>query len=109
MSTVLPSAVRTTLTSGLPLGKGLPTVDPEDIAAAVVRTVSTRRAQTPVPGYLAALDVGLALAPEPLITLVRRLIGGNRAVDVRRPGRTRGLRGPGEVDHPNFTPCASGS
>ncbi|MFI6428811.1 SDR family oxidoreductase [Rhodococcus oryzae] len=80
VSTVLPSAVRTTLTSGLPLGKGLPTVDPEDIAAAVVRTLSTRRAQTPVPGYLAALDVGLALAPEPLITLVRRLIGGNRAV-----------------------------
>jgi NAD(P)-dependent dehydrogenase (short-subunit alcohol dehydrogenase family) len=80
VSTVLPSAVRTTLTSGLPLGKGLPTVDPEDIAAAVVRTVSTRRAQTPVPGYLAALDVGLALAPEALITLVRRVIGGNRAV-----------------------------
>jgi len=80
VSTVLPSAARTTLTSGLPLGKGLPTVDPEDIAAAVVRTVSTRRAQTPVPGYLAALDVGLALAPEALITLVRRVIGGNRAV-----------------------------
>lgn len=80
VSTVLPSAVRTTLTSGLPLGRGLPTVDPEDIAAAVVRTVSTRRAQTPVPGYLAALDVALALAPEPLISLVRRVIGGNRAV-----------------------------
>ncbi|MFD4179787.1 SDR family oxidoreductase, partial [Rhodococcus sp. NPDC058514] len=81
VSTVLPSAVRTTLTSGLPLGKGLPTVDPEAIAAAVVRTVSTRRAQTPVPGYLAALDLGLAIAPEPLLTLIRRLVGGNRAVD----------------------------
>ncbi|MFC9787666.1 SDR family oxidoreductase [Rhodococcus sp. NPDC127528] len=80
VSTVLPSAVRTTLTSGLPLGKGLPTVDPEDIAAAVVRTCRTRRAQTPVPGYLAALDLGLALAPEPLIALVRRAVGGNRAV-----------------------------
>jgi NADP-dependent 3-hydroxy acid dehydrogenase YdfG len=80
VSTVLPSAVRTTLTSGLPLGKGLPTVDPEDIAAAVVRTVSTRRAQTPVPGYLAALDLGLAIAPEPVLTLIRRIVGGNRAV-----------------------------
>ncbi|SEM17223.1 SDR family oxidoreductase [Rhodococcus maanshanensis] len=80
VSTVLPSAVRTTLTSGLPLGKGLPTVDPEDIAAAVVRTCRTRRAQTPVPGYLAALDLGLALAPEPLIVLVRRVVGGNRAL-----------------------------
>ncbi|WP_181763046.1 SDR family oxidoreductase [Rhodococcus spelaei] len=81
VSTVLPSAVRTTLTSGLPLGKGLPTVDPEDIAAAVVRTCRTRRAQTPVPGYLAALDLGLAVAPEPLLTLIRKLVGGNRAVD----------------------------
>ncbi|TJZ81534.1 SDR family oxidoreductase [Rhodococcus oryzae] len=80
VSTVLPSAVRTTLTSGLPLGKGLPTVDPEDIAAAVVRTVSTRRAQTPVPGYLAALDLGLAVSPEPLLTLIRKLVGGNRAI-----------------------------
>ncbi|NKU42716.1 SDR family NAD(P)-dependent oxidoreductase [Rhodococcus hoagii] len=47
VSTVLPSAVRTTLTSGIPLGKGLPTVDPEDIADAIVRTVRTRRAETP--------------------------------------------------------------
>lgn len=80
VSTVLPSAVRTTLTSGLPLGKGLPTVDPEDIAAAVVRTCRTRRAETPVPGYLAALDLGLAAAPESLIRLVRRVVGGDRAV-----------------------------
>lgn len=80
VSTVLPSAVRTTLTSGIPLGKGLPTVDPEDIAAAVVRTVRTRRAETPVPGYLAALDVGLAAAPEPLVRLIRRVVGGGRAL-----------------------------
>ncbi|GAB2627827.1 SDR family oxidoreductase [Prescottella soli] len=80
VSAVLPSAVRTTLTSGIPLGKGLPTVDPEDIAAAVVRTVRTRRAETPVPGYLAALDVGLAVAPEPLMRLIRRVVGGQRAL-----------------------------
>ncbi|MDH6279401.1 SDR family oxidoreductase [Prescottella agglutinans] len=80
VSTVLPSAVRTTLTSGIPLGKGLPTVDPEDIAAAVVRTVRTRRAETPVPGYLAALDLGLAVAPEPLMRLIRRVVGGQRAL-----------------------------
>jgi len=80
VSTVLPSAVRTTLTSGIPLGKGLPTVDPEDIAAAVVRTVRTRRAETPVPGYLAALDLGLAVAPERLMRLIRRTVGGERAL-----------------------------
>ncbi|PTR31590.1 hypothetical protein C8K36_101622 [Rhodococcus sp. OK519] len=80
VSTVLPSAVRTTLTSGIPLGKGLPTVDPEDIADAVVRTVRTRRAETPVPGYLAALDLGLAIAPEPLVRMIRRAVGGKRAL-----------------------------
>lgn len=80
ISAVLPSAVRTTLTSGIPLGKGLPTVDPEDIADAIVRTVRTRRAETPVPGYLAALDVGLAVTPEPLMRLIRRVIGGQRAL-----------------------------
>jgi len=80
VSTVLPSAVRTTLTSGIPLGKGLPTVDPADIAAAIVGTVHTRRAETPVPGYLAALDVGLAVAPEPLMRLIRRVVGGQRAL-----------------------------
>ncbi len=80
VSTVLPSAVRTTLTSGIPLGKGLPTVDAEDIAAAVLRTVRTRRAETPVPGYLAALDLGLAVAPERLMRLIRRVVGGERAL-----------------------------
>ncbi|MGO4201421.1 SDR family oxidoreductase [Rhodococcus sp. TAF43] len=80
VSAVLPSAVRTTLTSGIPLGKGLPTVDPEDIADAVLRTVRTRRAETPVPGYLAALDVGVAVAPERLVRLIRRVIGGERAL-----------------------------
>ncbi|MGW4480844.1 SDR family oxidoreductase [Rhodococcus triatomae] len=80
VSTVLPSAVRTTLTSGLPLGKGLPTVDPEDIAAAVVRTCRTRRAETPVPGYLAGVDIALAVAPESLVRLARRVVGGDRAV-----------------------------
>ncbi|MFC9514187.1 SDR family oxidoreductase [Nocardiaceae bacterium NPDC056970] len=80
VSTVLPSAVRTTLTSGIPLGKGLPTVDPEDIADAIVRTVRTRRAETPVPGYLAALDLGLAIAPEPLVRMIRRVVGGERAL-----------------------------
>ncbi|MGV7904220.1 SDR family NAD(P)-dependent oxidoreductase, partial [Mycobacterium kansasii] len=35
VSAVLPSAVRTELASGVQLGNGLPTVDPEDVARAV--------------------------------------------------------------------------
>ncbi|MBB5914824.1 hypothetical protein BJY24_003691 [Nocardia transvalensis] len=80
VSCVLPSAVRTRLSSGLALGHGLPTVDPEDVAAAVLRTCRTRRAEVAVPGYLNPVDVALAAAPEPAVRLVRRLFGGDRAL-----------------------------
>lgn len=80
VSTVLPSAVRTELASGAPLGKGMPTLDPEDIAAAVVASCATRRAEIPVPGYLAGWDMVGALVPEPVLNLGRRLIDGNRAL-----------------------------
>lgn len=80
VSTILPSAVRTGLSSGIQLGHGMPTVDPEDVAAAIVATCKSRKAETPVPGYLSALDVGLAVAPEGIMTLVRRVLGDDRAL-----------------------------
>ncbi|RBO85624.1 SDR family NAD(P)-dependent oxidoreductase [Nocardia puris] len=80
VSCVLPSAVRTRLSSGLTLGKGLPTVDPEDVAAAILRTCQTRAAETAVPNYLAPLDIALAAAPERAVHLVRRLFDGDRAL-----------------------------
>lgn len=49
ISAILPSAVRTELSSGVSLGGGLPTVDPEDVAEAVVATIRHRRAKTTVP------------------------------------------------------------
>ena len=81
VSGVLPSAVRTGLSSGIQLGHGMPTVDPEDIAAAVLRTCETRKAEVPVPGYLSVLDLGLAVAPERLLNLVRRAVGDRRALN----------------------------
>ncbi|WP_280257991.1 SDR family oxidoreductase [Nocardia wallacei] len=80
VSCVLPSAVRTRLSSGLALGHGLPTVDPEDVAAAIVKTCRTRRAEVAVPGYLDPVDLALAAAPEPAVRLVRRLFRGDRAL-----------------------------
>lgn len=81
ISCVLPSAVRTELASGAPLGKGMPTVDPEDVAAAIVRSVDTRRSQISVPGWLAfgwaLVDL---LVPEPVERLGRRLIDDRRAL-----------------------------
>lgn len=80
VSAVLPSAVRTGLASGVPLGRGLPTVEPAAVAQAVVRSCRTRRAEIPVPGYLAAWDLLAAVTPEPLMRLARRLLGDDRAL-----------------------------
>ncbi|MFE0024676.1 SDR family oxidoreductase [Amycolatopsis sp. NPDC059021] len=80
VSAVLPSAVRTGLASGVPLGGGLPTVDPEDIARAVVDSCRTRRAEIPVPRYVGGWDLLDALTPERVMSFARSLIGDNRAL-----------------------------
>ncbi|GAB0104032.1 SDR family oxidoreductase [Nocardia sp. JMUB6875] len=80
VSCVMPSAVRTRLSSGLSLGGGMPTVDPEDVAASILATVRTRRAEVAVPNYLGPIDVALAAAPEPAVRLVRRFFNGDRAL-----------------------------
>lgn len=81
VSAILPSAVRTGLSSGIQLGHGMPTVDPADVAKAIVGTASTRSAETPVPGYLSAVEVGLAVAPERVLNIVRRLVDDKRALE----------------------------
>ncbi|GLY34063.1 putative short chain dehydrogenase/reductase [Amycolatopsis sp. NBRC 101858] len=80
LSAVLPSAVRTELASGVRLGGALPTVDPEDVAKAIVGTLRTRRAETAVPRWLAGWDLLAALVPEGLMTLARKAIGDDRAL-----------------------------
>ncbi|PQP24837.1 SDR family oxidoreductase [Rhodococcus opacus] len=85
VSTILPSAVRTGLSSGVPLGGGMPTVDPEDVAEAIVRTLDHRRAETAVPRYLAGWDLIDAVVPERLLDLGRRLIDDRRALNAVDP------------------------
>lgn len=80
VSAVLPSAVRTELASGAPLGRGMPTVDPEVIAAAVVSSCRTRKAEIPVPGFLAGWDLLDAVTPEPVMRVGRRALGDRRAL-----------------------------
>ncbi|WP_280187398.1 SDR family NAD(P)-dependent oxidoreductase [Nocardia gipuzkoensis] len=80
VSCVLPSAVRTRLSSGLRLGHGMPTVDPEDVAAAILRTCATRKAEVAVPSYLGPVDIALAAAPERAVRLVRGHVDGDRAL-----------------------------
>lgn len=81
ISAILPSAVRTELSSGVRLGAGLPTVDPEDIAKAVVGTVKSRRAETTIPRYLAGWNRVSALVPEIVVDLARRAVNDRRGLD----------------------------
>jgi NADP-dependent 3-hydroxy acid dehydrogenase YdfG len=87
VSAVLPSAVRTSLSSGVRLGGALPTVDPSEVAAAVLRTCRTRRAETTVPGLLAGWGLLDGLVPEPLMAWGRRLAGDDRGLAVDSTAR----------------------
>ena len=81
VSAVLPSAVRTELTSGVQLGNGLPTVDPDDVARAILKTVRTHAARTSVPGWVApGWALVDALVPEALQSAVRARIDDRRAL-----------------------------
>jgi len=71
VTTVLPSAVRTDLVSGVKLGGLLPTVDPEDIADAIVATCQSRTAIVAVPGWMRSYEAAAALLPDKLLGAVR--------------------------------------
>ncbi len=64
VTTVLPSAVRTDLVSGVKLGGMLPTVDPDVIADAIVATCQSRTAVVAVPGWMRSYEAVAALLPD---------------------------------------------
>ncbi|MFD6450671.1 SDR family oxidoreductase [Nocardia sp. NPDC060220] len=80
VSAVLPSAVRTELSSGIDYGI-LPAVDPEDIAAAVVRSVRTRAAETAVPGYVGLMANASGLVPESVLRALRKVAHDDAAIN----------------------------
>lgn len=79
ISAILPSAVDTALASGLDM-RPLPKVKPQAIAEAIVDSVSTRRAETAVPGYVGRLADVAAITPEPALKALRRLVRDDRAL-----------------------------
>ncbi len=82
VSAILPAAVRTELASGVRLGGGLPTVGPEDVATAILRTVRTRAARTSVPGWVAPMwSLVDACVPEFVERAVRSRISERRALN----------------------------
>jgi NAD(P)-dependent dehydrogenase (short-subunit alcohol dehydrogenase family) len=80
VTAVLPIAVNTQLTDGIPIERlpfGLErvgVVEPEDVAEAVVRTVDTRPAMVGVPRWLVPAMNALELVPEPVMRAMRGLL-----------------------------------
>ncbi|MFB6724620.1 SDR family oxidoreductase [Kribbella sp. NPDC056345] len=87
-SAVLPSAVRTSLSSGVRLGGLLPTADPTDVAAAVLRTCRTRQPELAVPRWLGAWKTLDGLVPSRLMSQARRLAGDDRGLRLDTASRT---------------------
>jgi NADP-dependent 3-hydroxy acid dehydrogenase YdfG len=80
VTVVLPSAVKTELSSGVPAGFGMPLVSPERIARAIVRSCRRRPAEVPVPRWIGpAMALG-QVAPEPLLRRLDGVLGADRAL-----------------------------
>lgn len=79
VSAVLPSAVHTELASGIDYGV-LPSVEPDEIAAAVLRSARTRQAEIAVPGYVGAASALAPLVPESVMRGLRGLVKDDRAI-----------------------------
>jgi cation diffusion facilitator CzcD-associated flavoprotein CzcO/short-subunit dehydrogenase len=88
VSAVLPGAVRTRLSDGIPLG-GIRAIEPEAVAEAVVETCRTREAEVAVPRWLGLYPLLRALAPESLMDRLRDAVGDARVLEERVAGARR--------------------
>ena len=90
VTAVLPSAVRTELSSGARLGGGMPTVDASDVAAAILEVTGSRVARRSVPKWVAPAWETRTFVPERIQNAARRMIDDRRALtsvdtEARRP------------------------
>lgn len=90
VTTVLPSAVRTDLVSGVKLGGMLPTVDPEDIARAIVGTCRSRPAIVAVPGWMRSYEAVAALLPDKMVGAIRGRLTRERVLQTLDTGARAG-------------------
>lgn len=79
VTTVMPAATHTDLTSGVTL-RLQPTLEPEDVADAIVSSATHGRAEVTVPRWLAPMGVVEQGIPERILLSAKRLVGG------REPG-----------------------
>lgn len=87
VSVIMPSAVRTELSSGADLA-AMPTVDPEDVVRAILRTVRTRAARASVPGWaFPGWQFVDQCVPESVERVIRELVNHGQALALDPVGR----------------------
>jgi short-subunit dehydrogenase len=81
LTTILPTMVATDLVSGVPTGRGLHAIDPEDVATTIVRAIEhSGGAVVAGPRWVDFLSRLMVIAPWPVNDLVRALIKDDRAL-----------------------------
>jgi len=80
LSVVMPVVVDTELAAGLRTPHGIPRVQPEDVAAAIVDTLRRPRFDVYVPRAIGPLTALSAIAPRRLRELMMRAIGAHRVL-----------------------------
>jgi hypothetical protein len=88
LTTVLPSVVNTELSSGfsVPFARFV-RVEPADVAKAIVDSVGDRPREVAVPRWMALYPTLRPFIPDALESVVRRLLGDNRAMGPADPTR----------------------
>lgn len=86
ITTILPAAVRTELTAGLDT-RAVPTVGPEDVAAAVLESCTTGQAEITLPRWLAPIGAIEAGLPESVGEFVKRSLGAQRRISIENEQR----------------------
>lgn len=76
LSTVMPAAVNTGLTAHFNLGLGMPVLEPDDVAKAIVATARHRRPENPLPRWLGVVGVLEQGLPATLVDRVKRYAVG---------------------------------
>jgi|GEM_PF-580488 len=88
ITTILPGAVNTRLSEGIPM-TGLGRIEPEDVADAAVASCRSRKSEVAVPRWLGALPLAETLLPASFMRAFRRMVRSDRVLTSADP-RVRG-------------------
>lgn len=86
IATLMPAAVRTELTAGLDT-RGVPMVDAEDVAAAIIRSCTQGNGEYTLPRWLAPIGLIEEAVPERWGSFVKRAVGAQRRITMENAQR----------------------